>query len=452
MLCYSRLFRFNFKALIINFKRYSMNILVIGSGGREHALAWKLKQSKQCEKLFVAPGNAGTDDIAVNVAIGVDEFEKLADCIIENDIRLIVVGPEAPLVGGLVDYLRNLDEIRDLAIVGPSKRGAMLEGSKDFAKKFMAENGIPTAASASFTEETIEDAVRYLSTLKPPYVLKADGLAAGKGVAIVDNQNEAVETLKEMLLEKKFGAASSKVVIEEYLHGIELSVFVLTDGVHYKILPEAKDYKRIGENDTGPNTGGMGSVSPVPFADAAFLKKVEERIIKPTVEGLAREKIDYKGFIFIGLMNVNGDPYVIEYNVRMGDPETEVVIPRIKNDFVELLYAAATGTLDKADLDVDPRTAATVVMAAGGYPGSYEKGKIITGLDQVKQSVIFHAGTRKNSGGEILTNGGRVLAVTSLGGSLNEALSLSYEAADMIKWQNVYYRKDIGKDLLPFLR
>lgn len=429
-----------------------MNILVIGSGGREHALAWKLKQSKQCEKLFVAPGNAGTDDIAVNVAIGVDEFEKLADCIIENDIRLIVVGPEAPLVGGLVDYLRNLDEIRDLAIVGPSKRGAMLEGSKDFAKKFMAENGIPTAASASFTEETIEDAVRYLSTLKPPYVLKADGLAAGKGVAIVDNQNEAVETLKEMLLEKKFGAASSKVVIEEYLHGIELSVFVLTDGVHYKILPEAKDYKRIGENDTGPNTGGMGSVSPVPFADAAFLKKVEERIIKPTVEGLAREKIDYKGFIFIGLMNVNGDPYVIEYNVRMGDPETEVVIPRIKNDFVELLYAAATGTLDKADLDVDPRTAATVVMAAGGYPGSYEKGKIITGLDQVKQSVIFHAGTRKNSGGEILTNGGRVLAVTSLGGSLNEALSLSYEAADMIKWQNVYYRKDIGKDLLPFLR
>lgn len=427
-----------------------MNILVIGSGGREHALVWKLKQSAKCEKLFVAPGNAGTDEIAVNVAIGVNEFEKLADCILINNIDLVVVGPEAPLVDGLVDYLKNHDKVGDIAIVGPGKLGAMLEGSKDFAKKFMVENGIPTAASATFSAETIDSGVRYLSSLNPPYVLKADGLAAGKGVAILETQEEAVETLKTMLLEKQFGAASSRVVIEEYLNGIELSVFVLTDGVHYKILPEAKDYKRIGEYDSGLNTGGMGSISPVPFADAAFLGKVEERIIKPTIEGLAKEKIDYKGFIFIGLMNVKGDPYVIEYNVRMGDPETEVVAPRIQSDLAELLFAAATGSLDQTTLEIDQRTAATVVMVAGGYPGLYQKGKVVTGVENVKQSIVFHAGSRKNAEGEIVTDGGRVLAVTSLAENLEEALKLSYQSAGMIQWQDVYYRRDIGKDLLSF--
>lgn len=427
-----------------------MNILVIGSGGREHALVWKLKQSAKCEKLFVAPGNAGTDEIAVNVAIGVNEFEKLADCILINNIDLVVVGPEAPLVDGLVDYLKNHDKVGDIAIVGPGKLGAMLEGSKDFAKKFMVENGIPTAASATFSAETIDSGVRYLSSLNPPYVLKADGLAAGKGVAILETQEEAVETLKTMLLEKQFGAASSRVVIEEYLNGIELSVFVLTDGVHYKILPEAKDYKRIGEYDSGLNTGGMGSISPVPFADAAFLGKVEERIIKPTIEGLAKEKIDYRGFIFIGLMNVKGDPYVIEYNVRMGDPETEVVAPRIQSDLAELLFAAATGSLDQATLEIDQRTAAAIVMVAGGYPGLYQKGKVVTGVENVKQSIVFHAGSRKNDGGEIVTDGGRVLAVTSLAENLEEALKLSYQSAGMIQWQDVYYRRDIGKDLLSF--
>lgn len=425
-----------------------MNILVIGSGGREHALTWKLRQSDKCEKLFVAPGNAGTGEIAFNVGIQPHEFEKLADCITQNEIDLIVVGPEAPLVDGLVDYLRDHDQTKHKAIVGPGKLGAMLEGSKDFAKKFMTQNGIPTASSATFTSDTFDEGVRYLSTLQPPYVLKADGLAAGKGVIICETEQEAADNLQSMIVDKKFGAASSKVVIEEYLDGIELSVFVLTDGKNYKILPEAKDYKRIGENDSGPNTGGMGSVSPVPFADEVFLDKVERRIVKPTIEGLKKEKIDYKGFIFIGLMNVNGEPFVIEYNVRMGDPETEVVAPRIQNDFADLMLAAAEGTLDKVKLRVNPRTAVTVVMVSGGYPGAYEKGKAISGIKNVEDAIVFHAGSIKNPEGEIITDGGRVLAVTSLGDSLQEALSLSYAAVDKIRWEGAYFRRDIGKDLM----
>jgi phosphoribosylamine---glycine ligase len=424
------------------------NILVIGSGGREHALAWQLRSSKNSGKIFVAPGNAGTGSIAINVDIAVNEFDKLGQLVLENNIDLVVVGPESPLVEGLVDYFQEHPDLRNKSVVGPGLLGAMLEGSKDFAKKFMASNNIPTAASATFTSDNISDGIAFLDTLKPPFVLKADGLAAGKGVVICPTKEEAVLNLEQMLINKKFGKASSKVVIEEYLHGIELSVFVLADGRNYKILPEAKDYKRIGDNDTGPNTGGMGSVSPVAFANAEFMKKVEERVVKPTINGLLNEKIDYKGFIFIGLMNVDGNPYVIEYNVRMGDPETQVVIPRIENDFVELMLATAQGRLDKIDLKIDPRTAATVVMVSGGYPDAYEKGKEITGLDKVGDSLIFHAGTKRNMDGITITDGGRVLAVATLAENLPSAIELTYQAVGNINWDGVYYRKDIGQDLM----
>jgi phosphoribosylamine---glycine ligase len=425
-----------------------MNILVIGSGGREHALTWKLSKSDKSGKIYVAPGNAGTGEIALNLGIGINEFEKLGQLVIENSIELIIVGPEAPLVEGLVDYFQAHPILKEKAIVGPGKLGAMLEGSKDFAKKFMVSNSIPTAASKTFTPDTIIEGIEYLATLKPPFVLKADGLAAGKGVIICPTKEEAAIYLQEMLLQKKFGAASAKVVIEEYLHGIELSVFVLTDGKNYKILPEAKDYKRIGDNDTGPNTGGMGSVSPVFFADALFMEKVEERVVKPTIDGLGKEKIDYKGFIFIGLMNVDGEHYVIEYNVRMGDPESQVVIPRIQNDFVDLMLATAQGRLNEVDLKIDPRTAVTVVMVSGGYPDVYEKGKEILGIENAGESLIFHAGTKKNVRGETLTDGGRVLAVTHMADDLQAALNLCYQTVGNIHWDSVYYRKDIGQDLM----
>jgi phosphoribosylamine--glycine ligase len=425
-----------------------MNILVIGSGGREHALALKLKQSQKCTKLYIAPGNAGTAGAAENVNISVGDFEGIKKLVLEKSISLVIVGPEAPLVDGIREFLLSDDRLKDLKIVGPGKVGAQLEGSKDFAKQFMVRHGIPTAESQTFTKSTLSEAKKYLQTVKMPIVLKADGLAAGKGVIICQNLKEATETIEKMLAESMFGAASETVVIEEFLAGIELSVFVLTDGKSYKILPEAKDYKPIGENNTGPNTGGMGSVSPVNFARGEFLKKVEERVIIPTVNGLKKDNIDYKGFVFIGLMNVNGDPYVIEYNVRMGDPETQVVMPRIKSDLVDAMVATADGTLSDIEFELDPRTATTVVMVAGGYPGTYPKGDIITGLEASSENaVIYHAGT-KISDGKIVTNGGRVLAVTGLGDDMQEALNKSYELASNIHWNNVYFRKDIGQDLL----
>ncbi len=425
-----------------------MNILVIGSGGREHTLAWKLNQSISCSNLYVAPGNAGTAGIAQNVDIGVGDFEKIRNFIKEKDIELVVVGPEAPLVDGIREYLQSDDELENLRIVGPGKEGAQLEGSKDYAKQFMIKHGIPTAESRTFSKDELAGAKKYLKTVKMPIVLKADGLAAGKGVIICPKLNIATKTLDKMLGKGMFGAASDKVVIEEFLAGIELSVFVLTDGISYKILPEAKDYKPIGENNTGPNTGGMGSVSPVNFAQGDFLKKVEERIIVPTVNGLKSDNIDYQGFIFIGLMNVKGDPYVIEYNVRMGDPESEVVIPRIKSDLVELMAATADRTLSEIELKIDGKTASTVVMVAGGYPEDYEKGDKINGLE-IKQenTIIFHAGTKMVDEG-IVTNGGRVLAITGLGDNMSEALDNSYELVSKIHWDDVYFRKDIGHDLM----
>ncbi len=425
-----------------------MKILVIGSGGREHTFVWKLKQSPKCKKLYIAPGNAGTLNDAENVDIGVGDFEAIKNFVIEKEIDMVVVGPEAPLVDGIREYLLSDKRLKNLKIIGPGKVGAQLEGSKDFAKQFMKRYGIPTAESRTFHKNTLSDAKEYLKTVKMPIVLKADGLAAGKGVIICQNLQEANETIEKMLAENMFGAASETVVIEEFLSGIELSVFVLTDGESYKILPEAKDYKPIGENNTGPNTGGMGSVSPVNFAQGEFLNKVEERIIIPTINGLKQEKIDYKGFVFIGLMNVEGDPYVIEYNVRMGDPETQVVMPRIKSDLVDALSATAEGKLSGIEFELDPRTASTVVMVAGGYPGSYRKGDEITGLDNHKEdSIIFHAGT-KSDGDKILTNGGRILAVTGLGDDMQDALQKSYSMASDVKWKDVYYRKDIGQDLL----
>ena len=428
-----------------------MNILIIGSGGREHTLAWKLIQSKNCKNLYIAPGNAGTEKIARNVNIGVGDFEGLKNLIIEKKITLIIVGPEAPLVGGIRSYLHKDELLKDLKIVGPDKDGALLEGSKDYAKQFMVKHGIPTADSKTFTKETLSDAKDYLKTVKMPIVLKADGLAAGKGVIICKNLKEATATIDKMLAQSMFGTASDKVVIEEFLSGIELSVFVLTDGISYKVLPEAKDYKPIGENNTGPNTGGMGSVSPVNFAQGDFLKKVEDRIIMPTINGLKSDQIQYQGFIFIGLMNVNGDPFVIEYNVRMGDPETQVVMPRIKSDLVELMDATAKGTLSEVELEIDNKTASAVVMVAGGYPDKYEKGDIISGMEaEVDDTLIFHAGT-KQSKDNVVTNGGRVLAVTGLGHNLQEALDKTYELASNIHWNNVYFRKDIGHDLMTLL-
>jgi phosphoribosylamine--glycine ligase len=429
-----------------------MNILLLGSGGREHAFAWKIAQSKDCTHLYVAPGNAGTAEIAMNIPLSIVDFEGIRDFIITSSIDLVVVGPEEPLVKGLVDYLQNQPATASTPVVGPSQLGATLEGSKDFSKRFMQRNNIPTAAYETFTPNQIEAGIEYLRTQKLPIVLKADGLAAGKGVLICLTLEEAIASLKEMLLDQKFGEASSKVVIEEFLTGIELSVFVATDGKNYKILPEAKDYKRIGEGDTGLNTGGMGAISPVIFADAAFMQKVEDRVIIPTIEGLSKENIPYKGFLFIGLMNQNGEPFVIEYNVRMGDPETEAVLPRIESDFLGLLHGIGTGNLDQYEMKISPDYATTVVMVSGGYPGSYEKGFPISLPKSTEGSEIFHAGTVMNTEGELVNQGGRVIAVTGKGKTLQEALNHAFETVKGIKWKKAYYRKDIGQDILKLLK
>jgi len=429
-----------------------MNILLIGSGGREHAFAVKITDSPRCSKLYVAPGNAGTSAIAENVSLAVTDFEGIKEFILSHHIDMVVVGPEEPLVKGISDFLSTEPATKNIIVVGPSQQGAALEGSKDFSKQFMARNGIPTAAYQSFTKDTVDEGLGFIRRQQLPIVLKADGLAAGKGVLILESYEEAEKGLKEMLLESKFGAASSKVVVEQYLSGIELSVFVATDGVGYRILPEAKDYKRIGEQDTGLNTGGMGAVSPVPFADQAFMQKVEEKVVKPTVEGLRKEGIDYKGFLFIGLMNVGGDPWVIEYNVRMGDPETQAVLPRIKSDFVDLLHSIGSKTVSSYTLEIDPGATATVVMVAGGYPGDYNKGSIIKGLDSPahQSTFTFHAGTQADQAGDTLTNGGRVLGVTGKGANIKEAIAQAYNRVNQISWDGHYYRKDIGQDILRY--
>jgi phosphoribosylamine--glycine ligase len=422
-----------------------MNILLLGSGGREHALAWKMTQSDKLSKLFIAPGNAGTAQVGTNVNINPNDFEAVKAFVLDNDINMIVVGPEEPLVRGVKDFVLNDPQIAHVPVIGPGKEGAKLEGSKEFAKDFMMRHKIPTAGYLSVTQSNLDEGLAFLKTLKAPYVLKADGLAAGKGVLILDDLAEAETELKEML-SGKFGDASSKVVIEEFLSGIELSVFVLTDGHGYVVLPEAKDYKRIGEGDTGLNTGGMGAVSPVPFADDVFMKKVHDRIVKPTVEGLATDNIPYKGFVFIGLMSVEGEPFVIEYNVRMGDPETEVVIPRLKSDLVDLFEAVAAGELRKKVIEVDERSATTVMCVSGGYPGSYEKGKAISGLENIKDGLVFHAGTTDKDG-EVVTAGGRVIALTAYGSNKDEALKKSFENAQLINFEGKYFRSDIGFDL-----
>ena len=423
-----------------------MNILILGSGGREHTFAYKIAESKRCKKLFVAPGNAGTASIATNVELKVTDFEAVKKCVLKNNIEMVVVGPEDPLVHGIADYFAETSELQNVMLIGPSKRGALLEGSKQRAKEFMMQHNIPTAAYESFTAESLEAGKAFLEKLNPPYVLKADGLAAGKGVLILNDLNEAKQELENMLAHSKFGEASSKVVIEEFLDGIELSVFVLTDGKNYKILPTAKDYKRIGEGDTGLNTGGMGAISPVPFADAILMKKIEERIVKPTVNGLLEEKIDYKGFVFIGLIKVNNEPYVIEYNVRMGDPETEVVLPRIKTDLVALLEATYNQNLNEISIEIDERAATTVMLVSGGYPEDYEKGKEISGLENVEGSIVFHAGT-KSENEKILSNGGRVMAITSLDVDFRKALKKSYQNIEKLGFDRMQYRKDIGFDL-----
>ena len=425
---------------------YNMNILILGSGGREHTFAWKITQSPLCTKLYVAPGNSGTAQIATNIDIKVTDFYGIKDIVLSKGIDMVVVGPEDPLVQGVHDFFLNDEYIKHVSVIGPESAAAQLEGSKEFAKEFLYRHNIPTAAYQSFTKDNVEEGYLFLDTLKPPYVLKADGLAAGKGVLIINDLEEAKSELKQMLVDAKFGDASSKVVVEEFLDGIELSCFVLTDGKHYKILPTAKDYKRIGEGDTGLNTGGMGAISPVPFADNSLMQKIEDRIVKPTILGLQEDNLPYKGFVFIGLIKVGDDPKVIEYNVRMGDPETEAVLPRLKNDLVELFQHIADQTLDNVDIEIDERTAATVVLVSGGYPEVYEKEKVITGIDSVTDSVVFHAGAKlKND--KTVTSGGRVMAITSFGNTYIEALKKSYQSIKKIQFDKMNYRKDIGFDL-----
>ena len=424
-----------------------MNVLILGSGGREHAFALKLIESKKINQLFVAPGNAGTDKIAKNININPTDFTAVKKIVLENDIKMVVVGPEAPLVDGVHDFFLADNELKNIPVIGPKKDGALLEGSKDFSKQFMQKHGVPTARYQSFTKDNLTDGFAFLETLDPPFVLKADGLAAGKGVLILDSLSEAKAELEEMVSNQKFGEASSTVVIEEFLKGIELSVFVLTDGINYKILPSAKDYKRIGEGDAGLNTGGMGAISPVPFADKTFLDKVEELVVKPTIAGLQKDGIDYRGFIFIGLMNDNGNPSVVEYNVRMGDPETEVVLPRIESDLFDLFEGVAHQTLDQKSFSVIDKTATTVMLVSGGYPEAYQKNKEITGFDTVEESIVFHAGTTIKDN-KVVTNGGRVMAVTSLGDTIEEALAKSYKSINKIHFDKINYRKDIGFDLV----
>ena len=423
-----------------------MNVLVLGSGGREHTFAWKIAQSPLCNHLFVAPGNSGTASVATNLDISVSDFEGLKTAVLEHNIDMVVVGPEDPLVNGIHDYFLNDNELKNIAVIGPQKAAATLEGSKEFAKEFLFRHNIPTAAYQSFTAHELEQGYAFLETLSPPYVLKADGLAAGKGVLIIENMDEAKAELKNMLVDSKFGAASTKVVIEEFLDGIELSCFVLTDGVHYKVLPTAKDYKRIGEGDTGLNTGGMGAISPVPFADEVLLNKIEKRIVKPTVEGLKKDQIPYKGFIFIGLIVVDNEPLVIEYNVRMGDPETEAVLPRINTDLMEIFVAIKEQNLNQIDLEINPQTATTVMLVSGGYPEAYEKGKTISGFEHVRDALVFHAGA-KQSGDNVVTSGGRVMAVTAFGLDYKKALEQAYNEVSKITFEGMNYRKDLGFDL-----
>lgn len=423
-----------------------MNILILGSGGREHTFAWKIAQSRWCSQLYVAPGNSGTSQIAKNLDISVNDFESIKEAVLNFDINMVVVGPEDPLVLGIHDYFLSDKQLDKIPVIGPQKAAAQLEGSKEFAKEFMSRHNIPTAAYKSFTKDTVNAGFQFLETLNPPYVLKADGLAAGKGVLILNDLDKAKFELNRMLVEAKFGEASKKVVIEEFLDGIELSCFVLTDGNSYKILPNAKDYKRIGEGDSGLNTGGMGAISPVPFANKQFLEKIERRVVIPTIEGLKRDNLPYKGFIFIGLIKIGEDPKVIEYNVRMGDPETEVVLPRIKTDLVEIFQAISNNRLEEVYLEIDDRTAATVMLVSGGYPESYEKGKEILGLKEVSESIAFHAGA-SNKESKVVTTGGRVMAITSYGKDHKDALEKSYETIKNIHFDKMYYRKDIGFDL-----